>query len=223
MNWDERNRFQRSLRTMLEVAHRLDTRGFVAAGDGNISVRFERDYFLVTRTGAVCSRISPLDILIVGEDGERRDHPLHPRIPPAYCVTSEWRMHRALYESRPDISAVIHAHPPFTTAFAAARKPLPAPVLPELITTIGTVPLVSYQSPGSEVLAQAVADVARKCDVVMLANHGVVAVADDILTALDNLERTEHSAKILLFSRLVDEPVMLSPAETQALRELFRR
>jgi len=221
MNWENRNKFQHSLRTLLEVAHRLDERGFVAANDGNLSVRLDGNRYLATRSGSSMLRLSPLDLLVVDKNGERIDDPFHPGVPKEFRVTSEWDTHIAVYLARPDINAVVHAHPPFATSWAVARQPLPENVLPEVTVIFRDVPLLPFAVPGTPDLAKLVADASLRSSVMMLTNHGVVAIGTDPIEALDRLERIEHSAKIMLLSRLVNGPVSLSPDEVAALAAIY--
>ncbi len=221
MNWEHRNHFQRNLRMILETAHRLDAKGFVAANDGNISARIDSETFICTRSGSVMGRLEPTDILASDLAGKRIDSPFHPLLPQEYRVTSEWKSHSAIYEVRSDVQAIVHAHPPFATAWATARQQLPECVLPEVTVLLREVPLIPFAVPGSIELATFVSGTARVSDVMMLSNHGVIAIGSSIFEALDRLERVEHAAKIMLLSRILNGPVQLMPSEVAALSALF--
>ncbi|MDK9700407.1 MAG: class II aldolase/adducin family protein [bacterium] len=210
---------------LLQTGHRLDERGFIAANDGNLSARWQTGRFLVTRSGSMKGRLEPFDLLVVDESGMQVAEPQHPGVPAEYRVSSEWKMHLALYRARPDIHAVVHAHPPFATAWAASRKELPEPVLPEVTVILREVPLVPFAVPGTQEFADTVAKVAREKNttVLLLANHGVVAVGADPIAALDQLERVEHAAKILLLSKIIDGPVKLTESEAAALAAAYPR
>lgn len=116
-------------------------------------------------------------------------------------VSSEIRMHLALYERRPDIGAVVHAHPKTATAFAAAGIPLDPPALAETVAILGRVAFAEYHPPGSAELAAAVADAAVGADAVLLANHGAVTVGETPTEAFERMETLERSAEIVLAAR----------------------
>jgi len=118
------------------------------------------------------------------------------------------------------VQAVVHAHPPAATGFAAAGRSLPADVLPELPVVVGPVVLVPYARPGTQALADAIAQCAPDHEVFLLANHGVTAVGHSLNDAVLRLESVEQAARILLVSTLLGGAVPLPAGEAAALASL---
>lgn len=196
---------------IIDVGRRLEAKGLVTAAEGNISVRTARG-LLVTASGVAKGDLTPELVVATGWDG---------RAPVgAPRVSSEIAMHIAIYERRPDVKAVVHAHPPAATAFAVAHVPLDQPILAESVLALGPVPLVPYAAPSTSALAEAVADACATADAVLLANHGAVAVGDTLTAALRRMETLEHVAHVLLLARLLGEPRALGAADVAALRAL---
>ena len=178
---------------ILEIGGRMYGRGYVASNDGNISVRISADRILVTPTGLSKGFMTRGDLVTVSLKGEKVSGKREP--------TSEIRMHLKAYELRPDIGAVVHAHPPYATAFAVAGMPLAECVLPEVVLTIGSVPLAQYATPSTEEVAASVAQVVTGSDAFLLKNHGVMAVGADVLSAYHRIETVEHLAEITFIAR----------------------
>ncbi|MGQ9778278.1 MAG: class II aldolase/adducin family protein [Bacillota bacterium] len=197
---------------VVEVGRRLWQRGYVAANDGNISLRLGPDEFLCTPAGVSKGFLRPEMLVKVNGRGERLAGELAP--------SSELRMHLAIYRHRPDVRAVVHAHPPLATAFAVAGIPLAKPVLAEAVLALGRVPLVPYATPGSEELAARLAAHLPGHDAFLLANHGAVTLGRDLWEAYYKMETLEHFAIISLAARLLGGGRKLSPAEVAKLLAL---
>jgi L-fuculose-phosphate aldolase len=178
---------------ILAIGRRMYERGFVASNDGNISVRLSRDRILATPTGMSKGFMARGDLVMVDARGEK--------LSGRRGITTEIGMHLKAYELREDIGAVVHAHPPYATGFAVAGIPLAECVLPEVIVTIGSVPIARYATPSTEEVAASVAQVVTRCDAFLLKNHGVIAVGGDALGAYHKLETVEHFAKIAFVAR----------------------
>jgi L-fuculose-phosphate aldolase len=196
------------------VCRRLYERGLVAGPDGNVSVRQEDGTILVTPSGLAKVDVTPDDLVVVTLDGHVRDgEPRAGRAP-----SSELRMHLRIYQRRPDVRAVVHAHPPAATGFAVAGEAFVAPVLPEVILQLGEVPLVPYAAPGSEALADAFEPYLLNHDGFLMANHGATTVAATLAMAHRRMESLEHAARILLAARALGRVNELSAADVQSLR-----
>jgi len=180
---------------LTEIGRRIWVKGFAAANDGNLSVRLGPGRFLTTATGSIKGFLAPEDLVVIDDAGRLVEGERNP--------SSEIRMHLAVYEERPDIDAVVHAHPPTATGFATAGVDLDACVLPEIVATLGRVPTVPYGTPATPELADAVRPVVRSGHACLLANHGAVAYDVDPFAAYYHLERLEHYARILLTARLL--------------------
>jgi len=169
--------------------------GFVAATDGNLSVRLDVDRVLVTPTCASKGRLKPADMVVVDMNGT----PLSGR----RAVTSELGMHLLIYRMRPDVKAIVHAHPPTATGFAAAGMALTEPLVSEVVMGLGAIPLARYGTPGTSELAQSLEPYVPNYDAILMSNHGVVAYGQSIEQAYMRMETVEHFAKIALVTHLL--------------------
>lgn len=198
-------------RAFLDVCHRIYQKGFAAANDGNVSCRWG-EHFLATPTGLCKGDVKNDDLIVVDQEGNVVEGKLRP--------SSELPMHLAIYRLRPDVQAVVHAHPPYCTGFAVAGMPLESCVLPEIVMTIGSVPLTSYGTPSTEEVPRAISEVITRSDALLLANHGAVTVGSDLMNAYYKMERIEHFAHILFIARQLGGEVQLSPEQVDKLYQL---
>jgi len=199
---------------IVEVGRRLYQKGFVAAADGNISIRMSEDRILTTPTGLNKGRLGPEDLVVTDMRGTR----LYGRREPS----SELEMHLVMYHERPDIGAVVHAHPAHASGFAVAGIALDQPLLSEVILTLGTVPLAEYGTPTTPELAEAVRPFAAS-DGILLANHGALTVGADVFAAYDRMETLEHSAHIYVVARTLGTERPLSEEHVTKLRRIRDR
>ncbi len=199
-------------RQICRVGKRLYERGFVASNDGNISARIGDPRILITPTGVSKGCLRSARLVSVDFEGNARG-----RLRPS----SEFRMHLEIYRQRPDVRAVVHAHTPFATAWAVSGRELPADVLPEILLTLGKLPTVPYENPSSQTLADAVGRAARAADALLLQNHGVVTLAEDLWTAYYHLERVEHVSKILYHAAQLGPIEAIPRDKLTELMELF--
>jgi L-fuculose-phosphate aldolase len=190
----------------------LHQTGLVAATDGNLSVRLCDGNFLCTPTLMSKGMMTANDMVVVDALGQRVSGQRH--------VSSEIAMHLFVYRNRPDVNAVVHAHPPTATGFAAAGIPLDSALCSEIIIALGTVPLASYETPGTPELAEALAPLVYEHDAILMANHGVVTYGSDLLTAYMNMETVEHYAKIALVTHMLGRQKPLSETHVSKLREI---
>jgi L-fuculose-phosphate aldolase len=201
-------------RTFLEVCHRIYEKGFAAANDGNVTCRVG-DNFLATPTGFCKGDLRNEHLIIIDKSGKL--------VEGTYKPSSELPMHLEIYRRRPDVQAVVHAHPPYCTGFATAGISLDRCVLPEVVMTIGSIPLTKYGAPSTEEVPAAVREVIENCDALLLANHGAVTVGFDLMDAYYKLERIEHYAHILYIARQLGGEIQLSPGQVSQLYELQRK
>ncbi len=190
----------------------LHQTGLVAATDGNLSVRLADGNILCTPTLMSKGLMEADDLVVVDPHG----HKLHG----ARNVSSEIGMHLLIYRRRHDVGGVVHAHPPTATGFAAAGMALDRALCAELIVTLGSVPLASYETPGTPELAEALAPLVAEHDAILMANHGVVTCGADLLNAYMNMETVEHFAKIALVTHLLGKQQTLSDHHVDKLREI---
>ncbi len=200
-------------RETVRIGRLLYDRQLVVGTEGNLSIRLGSDRFLVTRAGACKGLLGEADLLVVDSQG-RTVSPSSPSVLPS----SEWPLHREIYARRPEVDAVCHGHPPWATAFAAAGLPLDGCLLPEIIATLGTVPLAPYGTPGTEEVPATVREMISSYSALLLANHGVVAMGATLTEAFFRLESVERLAQVTLLARLAGGEHRLTAAQAAALQ-----
>jgi len=187
----------------------LHERGFVAAMDGNLSVRLTDDRILVTPTCLSKGAMKTADMVIVDLEGER--------ISGKRNVTSEIGMHLLVYRMRPDVQAIVHAHPPTATGFAAAGIPLTEPLVCEVVMGLGCIPLARYGTPGTSELARTLEPFVPEYDAILMSNHGVVTYGDTLEHAYMKMETVEHFAQIALVTHLLGRQQPLKEVDIEKL------
>lgn len=196
-------------REIITVCRRLWERGLIAGPDGNVSVRLTRDRILVTPAGMSKIDVRSDDLVEVGSDGSH----LRGR----RRASTELAVHLRIYARRDDVGAIVHAHPPVATGFAVAGEGFASPVLPEVIFQLGAVPIVPYETPGTEALARQFDPFIPSHDAFLMANHGAVTAGPTLSIAHQRMESLEHAARILLTSRLLGRVNELSADQVAAL------
>jgi len=199
----------RHRRDIVEVGRRIWQRGYVAASDGNISIRLSDGRILITPTGLSKGFLEPDDLVVVDASGKKLSGRREP--------TSELAMHIFVYESRPDVCSVVHAHPPKATGFAVAGVHLAQCVLPEVILTLGGVPLAQYATPSTSEVPASIEQFIRSYNAMLLRSHGVLTLGDDVFQAYYRMETVEHFAEITLAARALGGAPPLSSEEVQKL------
>jgi len=202
-------------REMCEIGKRIWQRGYVASNDGNLSIKLKPDLFLCTPTGVSKGFMHPEMMITVNGMGEKLAGNLKP--------SSEMKMHLEIYQHRPDVQAVVHAHPVYATAFAVAGIPLIQCVLPEIVLTMGGAPIAPYATPGTEEVPASVAPLIHKTDAILLANHGAVTVGTTLEEAYLRMESLEHFAEILSVASRLGSVNYLSEENVKALEDVRRK
>jgi L-fuculose-phosphate aldolase len=197
---------------IVEAGRRLYLRGFVASNDGNISCRLD-DGRLITTPKSVSKGFMTPDMMVV-VDYEGR------KLAGDREASSELPMHLEIYRNRPDVNAVVHAHPPIATGFAVAGIPLTRAVLAEVVTTLGSIPIAEYGTPSTKELPDAVRKYIKAHDGMLLANHGAVTCCKTVMTAYYKMETIEHFAKISFVARQLGGENLLSRDEVERLQGL---
>lgn len=172
---------------MVRAGRRMRVAGLLVATEGNLSVRVGPDRVLSTPAGADKGELVATELCLVDLAGRTLDGP---------APSTELAMHLAIYRVRDDVHAVAHGHPPYATAFAAAHRALDACVLPEVIVSLGRVPLSAYGTPSTPEVAAAVEVLAIDHDALLLRNHGAVGMGADLRSAVNVLETVERLAQI---------------------------
>ena len=200
-----------------EIARRIYERGYSVAADGNLSVRLEGGDLLVTPSGVFKGNLYPEDIVRTSADGGLRASPRGLR------PSGELLMHLAIYRVRPDVQAVVHAHPPIAVGFTLAGVSLAQCLLPEVILSFGDIPTAPYSTPTTAAVPEAISELIRTSDALMLARHGSLTVGQDLESAYHRLEQIEHTARITLAARQLGEVKPLPKDEVDRLLEMRRR
>ena len=187
----------------------LHDRGFVAAMDGNLSVRLDQRRILATPTLMCKGMMRASDMVIVDIDGRK--------LAGKRNVSSEIGMHLLIYKLRPEVNGVVHAHPPTATGFAAAGLALNQPLVCEVVIGLGSIPLAKYGTPGTAELADAMAPLIPDYDAMLMSNHGVVAYGPTLHQAYMNMEIVEHFAQISLVAHQLGRQEPLGSNELEKL------
>jgi L-fuculose-phosphate aldolase len=183
--------------------------GYVAATDGNLSVRLGPNRILATPTSMSKGAMQPKDMVVVDMAGRK--------VSGRRSVSSEIGMHLLIYKLRPDVKAVVHAHPPTATGFAAAGMALDQALCSEVVITLGSIPLARYGTPGTSELSEALEPLIPRHDAILMANHGVVTYGEDLLHAYMNMETVEHFARIALVVHQLGRQQLLSGEDVSKL------
>jgi L-fuculose-phosphate aldolase len=197
---------------IVEVGRRMYARGYTASNDGNISARLGADRLVMTPKSVCKGFMTPDMMCITDLEGRKLQGDRDP--------SSEMLMHLEVYRQRPDVKAVVHAHPPIATGFAVAGIPLDRAVLAEVLTTLGSIPIAEYATPSTRELPEAVRQYIKAHDGILLANHGALTVGPDLFAAYYKMETIEHFAKISLVARLLGRENLISREEVMRLQEL---
>ena len=198
-----------------EVGHRLYNHGFVAANDGNISVKLNDNEFYCTPTGVSKGSLTPDMIIKIDAEGNKLEGTLNP--------SSEIKMHLRVFRERPDVNAVVHAHPPVATAFTVAGIPLDRYILPEAVLTIGDVPTCAYATPSTMEIPDSLMPYIQQHDAFMLKNHGALTVGNTLTRAFFTMEEVEFNAKIMKYAMELGRIEEISEKKMYELMDLRAR
>jgi L-fuculose-phosphate aldolase len=209
---DEEARLRQALCRMGALCYE---KGFIVGADGNLSARMSDGTVLITPAGAMKGFLEPHHLAHIDMDGNVLDD--GPR-----CST-ETGIHLVAYRERPDVRAMIHAHPPHAVAMTIAGIDLQVPIIPEIVVTIGGIPTTPFATPGTEELPASIRETVRCSDTLIMKNHGSVCVGPNLLDAFKKLDMIEHTARILWLAHVARgglEP--LAPEMVQKLLDTRR-
>jgi L-fuculose-phosphate aldolase len=187
----------------------LHQRAYVAATDGNLTVRLDADRVLATPTGMSKGMMEPDDLVVVDMQGRK--------VSGKRSASTEIGMHLLIYRLRPDVCGVVHAHPTTATGYAAAGMELDQALISEVVLSLGRIPLAKYGTPGTPELSDALAPLVPGHDAILMANHGVVTYGDNLLRAYMKMETVEHFAKIALVTRVLGRQELLNEQQVEKL------
>jgi L-fuculose-phosphate aldolase len=199
---------------IVQVCKMMHSRGLVCATDGNVSIKLSKDAYLITRNDINKGFITEDDIILINSEGKVIDGYA------GHVASTEWRMHLKAYEVRHDINAVIHAHPPYITAYTVAGANIPADILPETVLTMGDIPVTGYSTPASPENATLIEKHIAKYDAIVLNRHGTLTVGKDIFSAYNKLEELEHTATAGVVATILGGCQPLPSIETKKLLKM---
>ncbi len=197
---------------IIEIGKRMYQKGYVVASEGNMSIRLGENRILVTPAGKNKGFLKDKDLVVVDLKGKKVSGNLEP--------SSELKMQLFVYQKRVDVNAAVHAHAPYSLAFACAHIPLSQTLLPEVIMFLGKIPLTPYATPTTEEVPDSLAPFIQKHNAFLLENHGVLTLGKDIYEAYNRLEMVEHLAKVSLLCKILGKPEELSQESLDKLKKL---
>jgi len=189
--------------------HLTYQKSYLASTDGNLSVRMADGNIMCTPTRCNKGFVKAEDMIVIDAKGNKLRGTRKP--------SSEMAMHLLIYEMRPDIQAVVHAHPAHATAYAAAGIPLNKALISEVVLALGCIPLTEYGTPGTPELTDQLRPFIAHYDALLLANHGVVTYGADLEDAFNRMDTVEHFAKISMYTRILGRERLLSPTDVEKL------
>jgi len=194
---------------MVLACHRLYARSLVTAMDGNVSARIGRGNILITPRAINKGSVAESDLVEVKEDGSA--------VTLGTAPSSELPMHLFVYRHRGDVGAIVHAHPPYATGFAAARVEIPESFLPEVLVGVGPIPLAPYATPSTQEMGQVLLPYVARSNAILLSNHGAVTFGATVEEAYYRMEKVEQAALILFVARVLGGEKHLTASEQQRL------
>jgi len=203
---------------MVRIARLMWEKDFVAATDGNLSVRLGADRLLVTASGLSKGFLTTDDLVVLRLDGQ----PAGSYRGRGKRASSEIAMHLEVYRQRPDVAAVVHAHPPLATAFSIAGMSLAKCVIPEVIVTLGSIPTAEYATPGTGEVPESIRQAIQGFDALILAHHGSLTVGKTLWEAYLRLEKVEHTAKITMAAQQLGGAHSLAAQDVEKLTAIRR-
>lgn len=205
-------RYEQTRQEICEICHLLYSRGYVVSNDGNVSARVETDRILITPSGVGKGRMTPDMLVLCDLQGNVLDGDRYP--------SSESKMHLMVYRERADVGSVVHAHPPLSTAFAICRRSLKERYLAEMVVGLGEIPVTEFAMLSTEEVPESVRPFVHDHNAVLLANHGSLAWGPTLLSAFDQLETVEQTAKVYYYVSRMGGGVEITPEQAETLRSM---
>jgi L-fuculose-phosphate aldolase len=199
-------------RDIVAYAKQVYDKGMVAATDGNVSYRLMTDRIMITPSGTSFATLTTDTLAYVDLDGNILNF--------EYKPSSELPMHLDIYKQRPDINAIIHAHPPFATALTLTGHSLTDPILPEVVMMFGKIPTAPYATPATQESANSIRYLIKDHDAILLDHHGAVTYSASLQDAFHKMEKLEHAAKTILAAKSIGTPKALDENQLSRIKEL---
>ncbi len=191
---------KKAIQELLTVCQRLDSRGLVNAFEGNVSIR--RDGLIYITPTSTNKAFLNEDLICV------LDEKTHKQVAGLKPPSSEMLLHTRAYETRPDAYGVVHCHPTMLTAYSLCRKPIVSRAYPEMIGNFKIIPCAPYGRPGTTAIFDVAEEYVKKHDVILLGNHGILAVGDDVMAAMNKVEAAEAIAHVLYYAENMKSPIV---------------
>ena len=202
-------------RELVEICHRVYEKGFVSAYDGNISLATEQNTYLITRSAVRKGEVTENDILEIDTGGNI--------INGKGKISTEFKIHLFAYARRREVNAVIHCHPVFSTALASLGEGLNGNYFPEVILTLGKVPLCKYATPSTDELPLSMEPYIDHAWAFLLQNHGAVTLGKTLKDAYNKMEKLEHTAQILLLTKILGGAVEIPLEKVKELVSIAKQ
>jgi len=178
---------------IIDIGRRMPAAGLVTATDGNISLRVAEDRFLISASATQVGNLTPDDLVVIDADGNVVDGDRQ--------ASSERWMHLTAYQTRPDVNAVIHAHPPHCIALSLAGLTFPPDVFPDAVLAFESIPTTDYATPGTKEGAGVIAEKIVNRDAVILNKHGALTVGASLNVAWLKMEKLEQVVRMYIMAR----------------------
>jgi L-fuculose-phosphate aldolase len=198
---------------IVRIGKLLHNKGFLAGNDGNNSCRIERDKILITPSGRPKGMLEPDELVVLDMGGSK--------LMGTGAPSSEYKMHLAIYNNDHDAMAVVHAHPPVTTAFSVAGKHFHADILPEGVIVLDNIAWIEYATPSTDDLPRLMEAHLPGSDIFVLKQHGVTSSGTTLEEAYLKIETCEHQALVYFYASLLGTPNRLKPDEVEKIRTIF--
>ncbi|MDZ7837685.1 MAG: class II aldolase/adducin family protein [Actinomycetota bacterium] len=197
---------------IIEVCKRIYDHGWVAANDGNVSIKVSDQVYLCTPTGRSKGYLTADQLVKVDQQGNKLEGELNP--------SSEIKMHLDVYRNRPDVNSVVHAHPPTATGFACAGVALDQCVIPEVVISLGSIPLTKYGTPSTEEIPNNIREFLPNHNAFLLENHGALSIGGDVYQAYYRMESMELFAKIYLVAKQMGQINVIDEQNVEKMLKL---
>lgn len=194
---------------LIYYCHKVYENKFVTAYDGNLSLRIDDQRILITPSGRNKGELRENDLIEIDYNGNK--------ILDEGKVTTEAKIHLLAYQKRFEVNAVVHAHPTYATAFALVGRSLDEPILPEVILSLGKIPLCRYGTPSTEELPNSMLPHINYAWGMLLENHGAVTLGKNIKDAYFKMEKLEHAAQTISVARSLGTIRKLNNTDLQKL------
>jgi len=184
-----------SVKQLVDICHKVYEKGFVSAFDGNISYITPQNTILITRSAVCKGDVTENDILEIDVTGNILNG--------KGKISTEYKIHLYAYSRRPEVNAVVHCHPTYATAFASIGEGLTQNIFPEVILTLGKVPLCKYATPSTDELPLSLEPYIEHSWALLLQNHGAVTLGRSLRDAYFKMEKLEHAAKTMFVAKMM--------------------